>query len=518
MSRKNTLTITTLILFLITAGAFAPPSQAVEWSADMRLTIDDDSDSNPSITQAVDGKIWVVWSSYRTGNFEIFYKVYDGSSWSDDTQLTTNPSYDGYPAIMGTSNGKIWVVWVSDRTGTDNFEIFYKVYDGSSWSDDTQLTTYPYWDCHPAIMEDSNGKIWVMWESDRNQHDLDIYYTVFNGSSWSNEMPVTTDQYADDWYPSIMQTTEGMIWVAFTKISETDWNGDIYYKLFNGTSWSSDIRLTWNPACDLNPSIVQGGDGAIWIVWDSNRNTHDANIFYKVFDNYWTPDTKLTTDQSEDFQPSITAAADGTIWVVWTSTRLANFDIYYRTTILSPHHDIAIISVTPEKTIAIPGQTVPIEVVAQNQGTYSETFEVKCHVDSTLIGSKTISLSPGQTYTLYPSFEWNTTGFPRGNYIISATAVAVTDETDLADNYKEADEPVEIGLLGDICGMYNGVILPIPNGMVDGLDFAVIALPRNIFTEYPTWDPVWGPICDLNKDGKVGVADLMIVGVHYGET
>jgi hypothetical protein len=170
MSNKITLTTIILTLFLITAGAFAPPSQAVEWSADIRLTLDENSDSSPSITQTIDGNIWAVWSSYRTDNTEIFYKVYNGSSWSDATPLTANSSYDGHPAIIGAGDGKIWVVWVSDRIGTDNYEIFYKVYDGS-WSDATPLTNYSYWDCYPAIMEDNDGNIWVVWESDRNEQD-----------------------------------------------------------------------------------------------------------------------------------------------------------------------------------------------------------------------------------------------------------------------------------------------------------------------------------------------------------
>ena len=516
MSRKITLTTIIFMLLLITTGVFAPPSQAVEWSADIRLTLDDDSDTSPSITQAIDGNIWVVWSSDRTGNMELFYKVYDGSSWSDATQLTTNSSYDSHPAITGANDGNIWVVWVSDRTGTDNLELFYKVYDGSSWSDATQLTTYSYWDSHPAIMEDSEDNIWVVWESDRNEHDVDIYYKVFNGSSWSNEMPVTTDQNADDRYPSIMQAKGGMVWVAFTKLTETD--VEIYYKLFNGTSWSNDFQLTWDPGDDLHPSITQASDGAIWFVWDSDRNAHDTNIYYKVYDTHWTPDTKLTTDQSDDFRPSITQAADGTIWVVWTSTRPANFDIYYKTTIVSPYHDIAVIRVRTNPTIVVRGENVSIEVATQNQGTYGETFEVQCYANSTLVGSTTIFLSPGQTNIMYPPFDWNTTGVPRGLYIINATVATVTNETNLADNYKEANEPVEVRLLGDISGMYDGEIKPIPNGMVDGIDFAVITLPGNILSEYPTWNPVWGPICDLNKDGKVGVADLMIVGIHYGET
>jgi hypothetical protein len=516
MSRKITLTALILTLFLITAVLFAPPSQAVEWSADLRLTLDEGSDSSPSITQTIDGNIWVVWSSSRTdSNMEIFYKVHNGS-WSDAVRLTANSADDVHPAIMGASDGKIWVVWVSDRTEPGgNYEIFYKVHNGS-WSDATQLTTYQYWDCYPAIMEDNYGNIWVVWESDRNENDLDIYYKVFNGSSWSDAMPAITDPLADDRYPSIMQDMEDMIWIAFTKLTET--SQQIYYKVFNGTSWSNDFQLTWDPGEALHPSITQAGDGAIWVVWHSERTEQPTNIYYKVYDTHWTPDTKLTTHQKEDYQPSITQTADGTIWVVWTSTRGVNFDIYYKTTVNFPYHDIAVIRVRANPTIVARGENVSIEVTTQNQGTYAETFEVQCHANSTLVGSTMIFLSPGQTNIMYPPFVWNTTGVSRGLYVISATVIAVTNETDLADNYREADELVEVRLLGDISGWYDGEVLPIPNGMVDGTDFAVICLPKNLFTEYPTWDPVWGPVCDLNEDGQIGMADLMIVATHYGET
>ena len=516
MSRKIPLTIITLTLFLITASTIVPSSNAVEWSGDIRLTIDDDYvDSAPSIAQAADGNMWVVWSSYRTDNNEIFYSVYDGSSWSEEAiQLTNNSHYDSHPAIMRASNDSIWVVWDSDRNEQDS-DLYCKVYNGSSWCDAIQLTTDFHNDRHPAIMEANSGDIWVVWDSDRNEQDWDLYCKVYNGSSWSNDVPVPTDPDINDQYPSIMQATGGMVWVVFTKVVGT--NEEIYYKLFDGTSWSIDVRLTWHPGSDLHPSITQASDGAIWVMWDSDRDNND-NIYYKFFDTYWRYDKKLTTDLSEDFWPSITQAADGTIWVVWTSTRLANFDIYYKTTVVSPYHDIAVIRVTANPTIVVRGENVSIEVVTQNQGTYAETFEVQCHANLTLIGSTTISLSPGQTNIMYPPFQWNTTGFPRGTYIISATVATVTNETDLADNSRDADEPVEVRILGDICGMYEGDLLPIPDGVVNLYDLAAVAMLGPYSSEDPTWDPVWGPVCDVNKDGKVDEVDLIVISIHFGET
>ena len=512
---KITLTIITLTLFLITASTIVPSTHAVEWSADIKLTIDDNYiDSAPSIAQAADGNMWVVWDSYRTDNNEIFYSVYDGIFWSDAFQLTNDSRDDSHPAIMRASNGDMWVVWESLRDEPD-FDLYYKVYN-DSWSDADQLTTDFHNDRHPAIMEASNGDIWVVWESDRNENNWDLYYKVYNGS-WSNDTLVPTDPNMNDRYPSIMQHTGGKVWVAFTKVVGT--KEYIYYKLFNGTSWFGDNQLIFHPASsDSHPSIMQASDEAIWVVWSSFRNEHDDNIYYKVRNTIWTGDLKLTTDQSDDYLPSITQAADGTIWVVWTSTRQANFDIYYKTTIESPFHDITVIEVTANPTTVVQGENISIEATTQNQGTYPETFEVQFHANSTLIGSTTISLSPGQTNIMYPPFKWNTTGVPRGTYIISATAVAVPGETDLADNSRDADEPVEVRILGDICGMYEGDLLPIPDGVVDLYDLTAVAMLGPYSSENPNWDPVWGPVCDVNKDGKVGEADLIVISVHFGET
>jgi hypothetical protein len=126
-------------------------------------------------------------------------------------------------------------------------------------------------------------------------------------------------------------------------------------------------------------------------------------------------------------------------------------------------------------------------------------------------------LAAGRTYTLSP-FYWNTSGIPQGIYIINATAVAVPEETDLADNYETANNPVEITIMGDICGMGDEGLLPIPDGNVNIDDLMAVAMPGHMWTEYPTWDPVWGPVCDVNGDGTVNMGDLLVISIHYGET
>lgn len=411
MDRKITLTATTSILFLIIAIIVTVPfTYASEWSPDMRLTTDDDIDWFPSITSTTDGSLWVVWRSDRTGDDEIFYKVYDGTSWSNDTQ-------------------------------------------------------------------------------------------------------VTTDSNAQDWDPSAMQTADGQIWVAFTKTPIGKKHSDIYYKVFNGSSWTRDFRLTFEDKhYDQNPSIMETINGTIWVVWDSDRDLFYNKLYYKFFNgSTWSGDTKLTTYLADDMYPSITQATDHTIWVVWGSVREApNFDIYYKTMI---PHDVAITEVTVPVDPVIRGETISLNVTAMNRGTESETFTVQSYANSTLVGSETISLTPEQSQSL--TFQWNTTGVPSGTYIISATAVAVLGEENLDDNYLIGGS-IEVRILGDICGWYGGSLLPIPDGRVE-LDDFMIAVGQ-FGTTSSNWHPVWGPASDINEDNVIDIDDLMIIALHFGET
>jgi len=96
-------------------------------------------------------------------------------------------------------------------------------------------------------------------------------------------------------------------------------------------------------------------------------------------------------------------------------------------------HDIAIISVTPSPTSVRLGEIVNITVVVENEGDFTETFNVTVHYDATAIETKTnITLIAGANTSL--TFTWNTTDVTAGSYLINATASAVPYETNTTDN------------------------------------------------------------------------------------
>jgi len=105
-------------------------------------------------------------------------------------------------------------------------------------------------------------------------------------------------------------------------------------------------------------------------------------------------------------------------------------------------HDVAITDVNISPIIILSGDFVNINVTTQNQGSYEESFNVTVYSNSQIINLLTVLLSSGSS-TVIP-FSWNTSGFGKGEYTISASASIVLGEVDTGDNSQIASDKVTI--------------------------------------------------------------------------
>ncbi|NIO37660.1 PKD domain-containing protein [Candidatus Bathyarchaeota archaeon] len=106
-------------------------------------------------------------------------------------------------------------------------------------------------------------------------------------------------------------------------------------------------------------------------------------------------------------------------------------------------HDISAVSQVPFPQIVVQGDIVTIEVTVKNEGTESETFDIKCYCNETLVGTNTVTdLDPNTAITL--DFFWNTSGVQAGTYFINAVVSPVPGEKDTEDNACQSTASVTV--------------------------------------------------------------------------
>ena len=140
-----------------------------------------------------------------------------------------------------------------------------------------------------------------------------------------------------------------------------------------------------------------------------------------------------------------------------------------------------------------------------------------------------VKLDPGNQTTL--TFTWNTTGFVKGNYVISANATTVPGETDTTDNTL-TDGVVTVACPGDITGPTPNV----PDGTVNMRDVSLVAkgFGANLVTDpaSPKYGEYWHSTpcaqcphsanCDLTgqtpglPDDTINMRDTSLVASLFG--
>jgi len=171
-------------------------------------------------------------------------------------------------------------------------------------------------------------------------------------------------------------------------------------------------------------------------------------------------------------------------------------------------HDIGITGLATTKKVVGEGFSLHGNVSIFNYGSFAETFNVTLFANETIIAASTnITLTSRNSTTV--TFTWDTSGFFKGNYAISAYAWPVQGETNMDDN-TFTDGWVIVAMVGDITGPDGW-----PDGKVDMIyDIRSVA---KLFGVAPP-DPRYNPNYDINGDGKVDmINDIRTVAKHFGD-
>jgi len=165
---------------------------------------------------AVDGgkRVWVIWSAYSEGNFDLFAKSYSDGKWSSQKRLTTDAGNDINPVATTDSQGRVWVAWQGARKG--NLEVLVKAQQGDGFSAEMPVSFSAASDWDPAIAAGPNGEVAVSWDT-HDKGDYDVYFRRMRLEG-GIRMQAPTAVAASPFFEarsSIAYDPQGRVWVAY---------------------------------------------------------------------------------------------------------------------------------------------------------------------------------------------------------------------------------------------------------------------------------------------------------------
>ena len=255
------------------------------------------------------------------------------AQWEPDVRLTYNDSasstsLNNARCIVAVPGGNVHVVWFDRRDG--NYEIYYKRSSdaGVTWSQDLRLTYSPLDSWEPSVAA-SGTAVHVAWRDSRDGN-YEIYYihSTDGGVSWSSEVRLTNNPALSQ-QPCIAASDSNvhLIWSDERSYS-------IYYKRSTngGSTWSQDTCLPGSSVRSQYPTLALSYP---WVhaAWhDSRDGGRTFAIYYlRSTDNgaSWSPETTLVGAGATSWSPSLAVSGEN-VYGVWRDDREGSEKIFFK--------------------------------------------------------------------------------------------------------------------------------------------------------------------------------------------
>lgn len=257
------------------------------WTHERAITSDPDEDFYPSLTQARDGTLHLAWFRFvrDLAQKDVWYaRSADGREWSRPVRISS-AGLDWAPAIYEDAFGMLWIVWSSGRSGNRELYAVRSGDGGRTWSRHMQLTDTPEEDDFPAVRVGRNGERTLAWTRYAQGSHQDDYYrdasaevvtaTSKDGLGWSApvaQSPPDPERRYVDILPCLFGDQDGRrAYLAWTS-SRPSLRGDILVREL--TAPDGPIRqLTTASGSDYGARIAPASQpGAFLMVWTSGRD------------------------------------------------------------------------------------------------------------------------------------------------------------------------------------------------------------------------------------------------------
>jgi hypothetical protein len=268
------------------------------------------------------GNLHAVWEDWdaRFGETGVHYARWDGTSWSPQVDIPGS-GYGGVPAMTVDRNDHVHVVWnkVAPDQPTLHGDIYYSRFDGTSWSEPIDLSNTSGKCYTPNIAIDDQNNLHVVWHYTGGYRTHPVYHTT-----WSEAMGwATPSLLLDSAGTSLPMAIEpsGKLHLAW------DAESSLFHSKFEGTVLSSPVSIyaiqrTGTVHFDL--AIAVDSQGRVHVVWGQcgptvTNNIADTSIHHSVGEaGMWSPAVKIKISTKEGGPPAIAIDSLDRVHLVWS--------------------------------------------------------------------------------------------------------------------------------------------------------------------------------------------------------
>lgn len=222
-------------------------------------------------------------------------------SWQICGPITAVSGVNEQPSAVQASDGTLRLAWTHlTTTGASSIDYAVRFANGT-WQSPSSVTNLGGQNEFPSIIQHSNGTIFVFWSYKAvGANHFQIYYRYLKGTVWSTYRPLPlngTQTSLNDTLASTAVDRSGTLWLAWTRDNTTAAGTtavmrQLWYKTLGAAGWSTELNIT-SPRdvnWNLQPSIASGKDGVMRIAYSRGQSpSFQINYVYRSSSGWSSP-------------------------------------------------------------------------------------------------------------------------------------------------------------------------------------------------------------------------------------
>jgi len=235
----------------------------------------------------------------------------------------------GFPALAQGDDGDLWAAFVSARPKTtpgpqswsdytEGDRILVRRKQGDKWSPSVALTDDFSVNFDPAIAENADGDLIVVWASRRNDEFALYWRRVGKNLSLGTEqriLPVGTLETE----PELLRDASGRLYLAAQSYRRNSM--DLVFYTFENGGWRTLPAIAETPDNEFRPNLALAPDGAVWAVWDAyaDGKYRVRTARYDPAANRWGEARQVPGDGGllDAYAPDLGVDSKGRLWVAY---------------------------------------------------------------------------------------------------------------------------------------------------------------------------------------------------------